>query len=289
MFVALTVPAWVKKHNHPIKNIHELPEKFIEQISENLKDKKPPDPVISIGIIAYNEQERILSCISSLASQRSNYPIEIIIANNNSTDHTQMLLDEVGVISVFQPKQGAGFARQAIMDIAKGTYLLNGDADTLYPPTWADEMVKHLEKKGISGVYSMDNYLPDGKRGRFGLMFFELFRDLSQYLKSFNRPELSVGGSSFGFRLQEGKEIGWHTGIKRGEDGAMAFALKKYGKLKFVNTMKARVWATTRSLENHGNLIKIIFQRITKEASRFREYFSREKKGYDDREDNLIK
>ncbi len=135
----------------------------------------------------------------------------------------------------------------------------------------------------------MDNYLPDGKRGRFGLMVFEVFRDISQYMKSFKRPELSVGGSSFGFRLKEGKEIGWHTGIKRGEDGAMAFALKKYGKLKFVNTMRARVWATTRSLEDKGNLFTIILQRIIKEASRIREYFSSEKKGYADREDNLIK
>lgn len=288
MLIALRVPSWVKKHNHPIENIHELPEEFIQQIRENLRDKKPENPVISIGIIAYNEQERILSCVSSLASQKSKYPIEIIISNNNSKDHTQELLDKVGVISVLQTKQGAGFARQAIMDIARGKYLLNGDADTLYPPTWADEMVRHLEKQGISGVYSMDNYLPDGKRGRFGLMIFELFRDISQYMKSFKRPELSVGGSSFGFRLKEGKEIGWHTGIKRGEDGAMAFALKKHGKLKFVNTMKARVWATTRSLDKEGDLFTIILQRIKKEASRIKEYFSSEKKGYTDREDNLI-
>ncbi|NQV03225.1 MAG: glycosyltransferase family 2 protein [Bacteroidia bacterium] len=289
MLIDLYVPSWVKKHNHPIENIHELPEDFIQQIRENLKDKKPDQPVISIGIIAYNEEEKILSCISSLAAQKSKYPIEIIISNNNSTDHTQELLDMVGVISVFQPKQGAGFARQAIMDVAKGKYLLNGDADTLYPQTWANEMVRHLEMKGISGVYSMDSYMPDEKRGRFMLLLFEVSRDLSQYLKGFKRPELGVGGSSFGFRLNEGKEIGWQTNIKRGEDGAMAFALKKFGKLKLVNTRKARVWATTRSLENKGTLFAIFIQRIAKELSRYYEYFTSEKKGYADRDENLIK
>ncbi|NQV03224.1 MAG: glycosyltransferase family 2 protein [Bacteroidia bacterium] len=289
MVIVLGVPSWIKEHNRPITQIHDIPKEFLQQIKDNLKDKKSVQPVISIGIIAHNEEQRILSCLSSLANQKSKYPIEIIIANNNSTDHTQELLDKVGVLNVFQPKQGSGFARQAIMDIAKGKYLLNGDADLLYPPYWADEMVKHLEMKGVSGTYSKWSYLPGKNKGRVSLCLYEIVRDTSRYLKGFNRPELSVGGGSFGFRLQDGKEIGWRTDIKRGEDGSMAFALKKFGKLKFVNTRKARVWTSTRWMEDKGNLFTIIMQRITNESSRIREYFSSEKKGYADREDNLIK
>jgi len=288
MLISLTVPSWIKKHYHPVADIQKLPIEFIREIRGNLADKHQENPVITIGIIAYNEEKNILSCVSSLAAQQSRYPIEIIISNNNSTDHTQELLDMVGVRSVFQPKQGAGFARQAIMDAAKGKFLLNGDSDSLYPPTWADELVRWLEKKGISGVYSMDSYLPDGRRNRLGLSLFEVFRDISQYLKGFNRPELSVGESSFGFYLEQGRSIGWNTKIKRGEDGAMAFALKKFGRLKFVNTRHARVWTTTRSLQNTGNLLLTIFNRFKKETSRIREYFVPEKKGYADREENLI-
>jgi len=289
MIISLTVPSWVRKHYHPVTDIHDIPDAFIQEIRKNLADKSSDHPVISIGIIAYNEEQNILSCVSSLATQKSRYPIEIIISNNNSTDHTQELLDRVGVRSVFQPKQGAGYARKAIMDVAKGRFLLNGDSDSLYPPTWADEMVKYLEKKGISGVYSMDSYMPDGNRNRLGLSIFEVFRDISQILKGINRPELSVGGSSFGFYLEDGSKIGWNTNIKRGEDGAMAFALKKIGKLKFINTRRARVWTTTRSLRDKGNLFIIIFQRIKKESSRITEYFKPEKKGYADRDENLIK
>jgi cellulose synthase/poly-beta-1,6-N-acetylglucosamine synthase-like glycosyltransferase len=289
MLLSLTVPSWVKRHYRPVTDPANIPDAFLEEIRKNLADKAPKDPVITIGIIAFNEEQNILSCISSLAAQKSRYPIEIIISNNNSTDRTQELLDRSGIRSVFEPRQGAGFARQAIMDVAKGKYLLNGDSDSLYPPTWADELVRHLEKKGISGVYSMDSYMPDGQRNRLGLSIFEVLRDISQILKGFNRPELSVGGSSFGFYLEAGRKIGWNTNVKRGEDGAMAFALKRSGKLKFVNTRRARIWTTTRSLRNKGNLLLIIYQRITKEGSRIREYFRPEKKGYADRDENLIK
>ena len=289
MLISLFVPSWIKKHYHPELDIQNISDSFIEEIVKNLADKKPENPVISIGIIAYNEEQSILRCISSLAAQESKYPIEIIVSNNNSTDHTQELLDKVGVHSVFQPKQGVGFARQAIMDVAKGKYLLNGDSDSIYPPTWAHEMVRNLKKNNVSVVYSMDSYLPDGKRNRFGLSVFEVFRDISLVLRGFNRPELCVGGSSLGFYLDQGREFGWNTQILRGEDGAMAFKLKKFGKLKFVNTRRARVWTTTRSLEDEGNLITIIFQRFKREVSRIKEYLAPQRKHYADRDENMIK
>ncbi len=135
----------------------------------------------------------------------------------------------------------------------------------------------------------MDSYIPDEKRKRLGLLFYELSRDISHLFKKFNRPELNVGGGSFGFRIDRGREFGWQTHIKRGEDGAMAYALKKFGKIVLINNNRARVWSTTRSLEGQGSLFDIVIQRIKKETSRINEYFKPERTGYKDRESNLIK
>jgi len=288
MILNFCVPSWVKKDYHPIEDVNSIPAGFIHRIREEMKSKKPDNPVISIGVIAYNEQRMILSCLASLAAQKSKYSIEVIVSNNNSSDKTLDLIEQTGVIHVTETRQGVGYAREAAMNMARGTYFLNADADALYPPHWADEFVRFLEKPGISAVYSVDSYIPDGNRGRFSLMMYEIFRDISLFLKGFNRPELNVGGGSFGFRIREGREIGWHTGIKRGEDGAMAFALKKYGKIKLVGTRKARIWTTTRSLEGKGSLGRLILERIRKETSRIHEYFTQEKKGYKDRDSNLI-
>jgi glycosyltransferase involved in cell wall biosynthesis len=284
----LSMPDWVKKHYITFDKIEDIPESTFTRIAANLKKLQSSNPVISICVIGYNEEKCVLNCLSSLSEQKSKYPIEIIVSNNNSKDRMQELLDRVSAFSVIETRQGVGWARQAGLDLAKGRFVLNADADVIYPPTWADEFVKYLEKPDISGVFSVDSYIPDNQRSRLNLAFYEFSRDISIYLRGFNRPELNVGGGSFGFRTAEARSIGWKTNIKRGEDGSMAFSLKKFGKIKFVNNRRARIWSTTRSLQNQGNLVTLVFIRLGKELKRLREYFVPEKVGYKDRDSNLI-
>ncbi len=68
----------------------------------------------------------------------------------------------------------------------------------------------------------------------------------------------------------------------------MAFSLKKFGKIRFINNSRARIWSTTRSLQDQGNLVTLVFKRLGKEFKRLREYFVAEKVGYKDRDSNLI-
>jgi glycosyltransferase involved in cell wall biosynthesis len=289
MLFQLGLPHWVNKHIITFNSIDEIPGDVFTRISLNLAKIQSDNPVVSICVIGYNEEKCILNCLSSLSEQVSSYPIEIIISNNNSKDRMQELLDRVGVRSVIEKRQGVGWARQTGLDLSKGKYVLNADADVIYPPTWVDEFVKYLENPKISGVFSVDSYIPDAERGRWNLAFYEFSRDLSIYMRGYKRPELNVGGGSFGFRAEQARTIGWKTNIKRGEDGSMAFNLKKFGKIKFINNSRARVWSTTRSLQDQGNLITLVFKRLGKEFNRFREYFIAEKVGYKDRESNLIK
>ena len=288
MIPSFTVPEWVKKNLISFTDIEDIPEEVFERIKEGLASKKAEDAYVTIGIIAYNEQDNILSCLASLAEQVTPFPIRIVVSNNNSTDKTQYLLDKCGALSVLQPKQGAGFARQAAMDLAHGKYFLCGDADCMYPPTWAEEFAKTLDTPGVSSVYSIDSYIP-GNKNRITLAIYEFIRDTSLGLRRINRPELSVGGGSFGIPMKEGKEIGWHTGIHRGEDGIMAFSLKKYGKIQFINSPRSRIWTTTRSLDHQKSLPAMVLDKTKKELKRINVYFSPTKKTYKDRDENIIK
>jgi len=283
------IPEWVQTSLIRFDKIEDIPEEIFDEISNNLKDKKPDNPVATICVIAHNEEKMILSCLSSLARQKASFPIEIIVTNNNSTDRTQELLDRVGVKSVIETRQGFGWARNAGLEMAKGDYILNADSDALFPPTWAEEFVKCLKKPGVSAVFSIDSYIPDNKKRRLSLAFYEFSRDISINLRMINRPELAVAGGSFGFRAEFGKEFKWRTNIKRGEDGSMAFALKKFGKIRFLNIKKTRTWTTTRSLENVNNIFFLVLLRLKKDFKRFLEYLKPERVGYKDRESNIMK
>ncbi|MBL7137183.1 MAG: glycosyltransferase family 2 protein [Bacteroidales bacterium] len=288
MIPSITVPDWVKRNIISFQNIEDIPDEVFERIKQGLASKKAEDAFVTIGVIAYNEQENILSCLASLAEQETPFPLRIVVSNNNSTDQTQYLLDKCGAFSVFQPQQGIGYARQAAMDVARGKYFLCADADCMYPPTWAEEFAKTMDTPGVSAVYSVDSYIPSSKN-RITLALYEFIRDISLVLRRINRPELSVGGGSFGIPMKEGNEIGWYTRIKRGEDGSMAFALKQHGKIKFINSSRSRIWTTSRSLDHQQSLFAMVTEKFRKEFKRIHVYLFPTRKGYKDREENIIK
>src|ERR1035437_7280167 len=103
-------------------------------------------PEVSIVIPAYNEEESILQTLYSLCNNFSSKPVEIIVVNNNSTDNTEALVLSAGVPCVREMKQGITAARNAGLAEAKGKYILNADADTIYPADWVEEMIKPLDR-----------------------------------------------------------------------------------------------------------------------------------------------
>ncbi len=284
----LLIPEYVKKHLYSYESVDDIPDEVFDKIAVEFDAKTFKKPLVSIVIIAYNEEKTILRTLSSLSELKSDYPFEVIVVNNNSTDRTQEILDKCGVKSVFQERQGVGFARQAGLDEAKGIYHLCGDADTIYPPNYINIMVNNLKKPGTVAVFGHVSFIPDGKKSRFLLGIYEFFKDFVVMLRAINRPELSLGGASFGFVTGLGKKIGWRTDIKRGEDGSMALALKEYGKIIRVNSPQARVWTSARTLEADGNYLFMILKRVVRELKRIQEYFTVQKGVYEINEQNRI-
>lgn len=282
----LFVPKNVKKHWFHFEKADEIPQEIFNSIRSGfeLQQKKTGKPVLSIAIIAWNEERNILSCLSSLSAQNFEEKIEIIVVNNNSTDNTQKIIEKCGVNFVFETKQGYAWARQAGMDAACGDFLLTGDADTIYPENWAKLMLKKIRNPKYSGIYSVCSFLPEGKNSRFGFFFFEILKEFSIRLRSINRPELSAMGASFVFDRKRGVEIGFPKDNKRGEDGRMALALKKYGKIGIQTASGARVWTITRTIVKDGTLIQALWKRIKREFARTGEYLKPQKGAYKERD-----
>lgn len=271
------MPAWVKRHYITYNSVDEIPNETIERIRKGFENQRTDQPMVSIIVIAYNEEKTILKSLSSLSELKSRYPIEVIVSNNNSSDRTQEILDKCGVKSVFQPLQGVGFARDAGMQIAKGKYHLCADADSIYPASWVDEMVAPLEKGEAICTYGRVSFLPDGNKSRFSLSIYEVFKDIAIGMRSIKRPELVAGGASLAFFTRMGKQIGWRTDVKRGEDGQMVLAIKRFGYVKMVKSVDSRIWTTARTLDRDGNFLQMITKRLKRELSRLHFYFTTSK------------
>ena len=283
--IALNTPKWVLSNLYNHKTLDEIPDSVFEEIRSRFHkiNSSHEKPYLTIGMIAWNEEKNILSNLSSLSKLKCSKPFEIIVVNNNSTDRTQEILDKCGVKSVFETQQGYGFARQAGINIAQGKYFLTGDADTIYPETWPDEMLNCVDKQGVIGAYGMCSFLPNQKRSRLNFAFYEFLKDLIVKARAINRPELNVMGMTFCFETALAKKIGFPTDNRRGEDGRMAFALKKYGRLVLVKSSKSRVWTITRTIDYDGSLLKAIWVRASREFKRIGEYLAPQKGNYKER------
>jgi len=287
MLTYFKIPYFIKSHLEETKSQKKILSPDFQKISDRCRQIHSMAPTVSIVVIAYNEEKDILNCISSLSFQETNIPYEIIVVNNNSDDATQSIIDRCGVISVFQKEPGPGHARQAGLNVAKGKYHLCADADSVYPPTYVNEMVKSLKKNGVVGAFGSVSFLPGPAHKRFTLAFYEIFRNIIVKFRSVNRPELAIGGANFGFLTEIGQKYGWRTDIKRGEDGCMLLDLKKNGKVIFKQSRKSTVWTSARTLRLDGNFIQMVLLRVTREFKRLNEYFYKEKGEYQIRNKNI--
>lgn len=269
------------------KPVKEVSNKIISLIQNNIKAKQSETPLASVILIAHNEGKRLVSCLWSLSENKCDFPIEIICINNNSTDDTEEVLKLLGVTYFNEVKKGPGYARQCGLEHAKGKYYLCIDADTLYPPYYIATMIKALQKEGVACAYGLWSFMPDSTHSRLGLLLYESLRDLHLKIQNFKRPELCVRGMVFAFNTEYARKVGFRTDIIRGEDGSLALGLKKYGKLKFITSKKARAMTSNGTLNADGSLFNSFKIRLIKAIKGLRGLFT-DKTYYKDEDGNLI-
>ena len=269
------------------KPFSEVSQDTIESIRQQLQRLQNPKPLLSVVVIAYNEECRLASCLWSLSELQTKYPIEILGVNNNSKDKTEEVYQSLGLPYFNETRQSPGFARQCGLQHAKGKYHFFIDADTLYPSCYVDKMMEKLTKPGVSCVGTFWSFYPDEQHSAFSLLLFELIRDTFLWVQHFKRPELNIRGMTFAFNADYARQCTIRTDIRRGEDGSLALELKRFGKIVFLYNRKARpvtgygtigkqsVW---QSFIDH---VKVQMKGIT------RIFHSTDH--YEDSEDNLVK
>lgn len=257
-----------------------------DEVRDGISRLQSDEPVVTVSVIAYNEERHLAACLWSLSQQDCKYPMEIIGVDNESKDHTREIYNRCGVPCHTETEHSCGWARQRGLTNARGKWHLNIDSDTMYPPKYVEMMVDMLEQPGTVAVSSLWSYIPDAQHSAFGLKVFEFCRDAHIWLQHFKRPELSIRGLVFGYDTALARRYGIRTDIIRGEDGYLCFQLKEHGNVRFLRKRKARA-VTGYGTVGNESLWKSFWFRIKKYVGGIGSLFSA-KKDYQDTDDNLV-
>lgn len=268
------------------KPFSEVPQDVIDGTRERLARLQSDKPVVSIVVIAYNEERHLQACLWALSEIQCDYPVEIIGVDNDSKDRTAEIFKLSGIPYYTEYEHSCGYARRCGLRQAKGKYYFDIDADTLYPPQYFNILMKELAKPGVSCVSSLWSYIPDANHSWLGLKIFEVCRDIFLYIQHFKRPELSVRGLVFAYNIEYARQEEYRVDIIRGEDGSMALSLKKHGRIAFVRNRKARA-VTGYGTLNEESLLKSFTKRVKIQMKGITRIFY-SKDHYEDDESNII-
>ncbi len=268
------------------KPFSEVPNDVVSLIRSQLAEKQSFQPLVSVVVIAYNEEKRLASCLWSLSELRSKYPLEIIGVNNNSKDATEAVYQRLGIPYFNESRQSPGFARQCGLEHCRGRYHFCIDADTFYPPLYVDLMMEKLKRDDVACVSALWSFFPDERHSALGLHLFELVRDVFLFVQHFKRPELCVRGMVFAFKTDLARKVSIRTDIRRGEDGSLALSLKPYGKIAFLYNRKARP-VTGYGTIGSQSLWQSFVQHVKIQGKGLSRIFYK-KDHYEDSDDNLM-
>ena len=101
---------------------------------------------VSIVMPCLNEAETLASCIRKARSaiESGHLDAEIIVADNGSTDGSQLIAKEMGARLVEVPRRGYGSALLGGIAAARGRFVVMGDADDSYDFTAIAPLIEKL-------------------------------------------------------------------------------------------------------------------------------------------------
>lgn len=107
--------------------------------------------ITSVIVVTHNSESWIRDCLDSLFSQEYDFPYEILVVDNGSTDQTRLIIqhDFPDALLIECENRGFGAGNNLGAQSAKGTYLAFINPDTVADPRWLAELVRPLAQPGL--------------------------------------------------------------------------------------------------------------------------------------------
>ena len=215
---------------------------------------------VSFVIPAYNEEEQLHHCLTSVerALQGAPCETEVIVVDNASTDKTSDIAHTYPFVRVVsEPHKGLVRARYAGYKASTGDIIANVDADTIMPSGWLHRVFREFSQDeklaALSGPFIYYD-LPKMKRAL--VRFFYLGGYFSYIVNNyiFHSGAMLQGGNFVVRRAHFEKIGGFDVSIDfYGEDTDVARRISKVGKVKW--TFGLPMYASGRRLAREGVII----------------------------------
>jgi glycosyltransferase involved in cell wall biosynthesis len=118
-------------------------------------------PLVSVIIPTYNSDRYLTKCLESLKNQTWNN-VEVIVADDGSTDMTLEVAQRYGCNTIRNPNKGRAEAKNEGMRISSGEYLLFIDSDMELTPNVVSECVELASNDArVGGIVIPEHSLGD--------------------------------------------------------------------------------------------------------------------------------
>lgn len=209
------------------------------------------NPLVSIVIPVFNNYFMTLSCLLSIAKCTNlSLKLEVIVADDCSTDQTVNIKDKVKGVQVVKGEENVGFLMNCnnAVSVARGEYIVLLNNDTNVQEGWLDELIRpHMGDDNVAVTGPMFVY-PDGRLQEAGGI---IFSDASGWnygrLDSPEKPQYKfsrdvdyVSGACLVFKKQFWMDLGgFDTRFTPAyyEDTDFCFSARKLGyKVRYIAT-----------------------------------------------------
>lgn len=145
------------------------------KMQEKISFPEVANPLVSIIIPVHNKFEFTYNCLYSIYLNTPLEKVEIIIADDGSTDETLNIKKYVEGIKVVRNENALGFIKNCNIasKYAQGEYLVFLNNDTLVQPNWLYYMVALFERYNNVGVVVSKLVYPNGKLQEAGSIIWK--------------------------------------------------------------------------------------------------------------------
>ena len=134
-----------------------------------------PKPLVSVCVVAYNQEKYIEQCLISIIDQKTDFEFEIIVSDDFSSDNTSKIIQKISekypkiITAIFREKNIGAFKNYIKTHMAaSGKYVAHMDGDDFWLPGKLAQQVAFLENNPeCSAVYS-NSFLINESGIKFG-------------------------------------------------------------------------------------------------------------------------
>ncbi|MER5639460.1 glycosyltransferase [Kitasatospora sp. NPDC002227] len=203
----------------------------------------PVTAPVTVLVPAYNEFECIANTLNSLAA--SDYPIEVIVIDDGSTDGTSEIVEEMDLPFVRLIRQANGGKSTALnTGIAAASYdiIVMMDGDTVFEPSTVRELVQPFADPAIGAVAGNAKVgNRDSLIGAWQHIEYVLGHNLDRRMYDMLNVIVTIPGAVGAFRREALEQVGGMSDDTLAEDTDVTMAVLCQG-WRIVYAERARAW-----------------------------------------------